>query len=264
MKPARPRKSLGQHFLHDQNIIAKIIAGIAPQADEHFVEIGPGRAALTQPLLERVARLDVIEIDRELAAALPQLLNSPKLTVHSADALKFDFSQLGPGPLRLAGNLPYNISTPLLFHILASSKLFRDVHVMLQKEVVTRMTAQPGGRDYGRLTVSLGARCRVESLFDIRPGSFTPPPKVHSSFVRLVPEAGRLASITDHKLFDQVVSMAFSQRRKQLGNSLRGLFSAAQLTALEVDPSRRAETLDVDTFVRLANYRAANPGDAPA
>ena len=253
MSEARPRKSLGQHFLHDRGIIEKILASIEPQPGQRFVEIGPGRGALTGPLLDRGIRLQVIELDRELAAALPGHFDTERLTVHCGDALKFDFRELGDEPLRLVGNLPYNVSTPLLFHILASSARFSDIHVMLQKEVVRRMAASPGGRDYGRLTVSLAARCRVEPLFDIRPGAFTPPPRVDSSFVRLVPEAGRLGAISDPATFDRIVSAAFGQRRKQLGNSLRDWFTGEQLQAMDIDPKRRAETLSLAEFQRLAN-----------
>ena len=263
MNEARPRKSLGQHFLHDRGIIEKILDSINPQADQAFVEIGPGRGALTGPLLEHGVRLQVIELDRGLAAALPARFETDRLSVHCGDALKFDFRRLGDEPLRLVGNLPYNVSTPLLFHLLASSAQFSDIHVMLQKEVVKRMAASPGGREYGRLTVSLAARCRVEPLFDIRPGAFTPPPKVDSSFVRLVPEAGRLAAIRDAATFDRLVSAAFGQRRKQLGNSLGNWFTGKQLQALDIDPRRRAETLSLAEFQRLANsLQAAAPGQA--
>lgn len=262
MTAHRPRKSLGQHFLHDRNIQDKIIAAINPRATDHFVEIGPGQGALTRPLLARVGRLDVIELDRELAAALPDLLPDPRLHVHPGDALKFDFRDLGSGPLRLAGNLPYNVSTPLLFHILGSAGRFADIHVMLQKEVVDRMAASPGNRTYGRLTVSLAARCRVEPLFVIRPGSFTPPPRVDSAFVRLVPEASRLARIEQPARFDSLVAKAFSQRRKQLANSLKDVFSAARLRELGVDPAERPEQLGVETFIRLANAWQPGPSES--
>jgi len=217
----RPRKHFGQHFLHDQNIIRKIISSIAPDPTDCFVEIGPGQGALTRPLLDRVAKLDAIEIDQNLARELADDVINPRLTVHQADALKFDFRQLGapPGGLRLAGNLPYNISSPLLFHILTYGRLFRDVHVMLQKEVVARMTATPGNKIYGRLTVALAARCQVKSLFDIKPGSFRPPPRVNSSFVRLVPDSQQWARIDNEMLFDQLLRQAFNMRRKRLANA---------------------------------------------
>ena len=260
MKNHRPRKYFGQHFLHDRNIIDKILAGIAPRADEHFVEIGPGHGALTRPLLERVGRLDVIEIDRDLAAELTTEFADPKFSIHVGDALKFDFAKLGAGDgvLRLVGNLPYNISTPLLFHILDHHRRFRDIHVMLQKEVVDRMTAPPGNRTYGRLTVSLAARCRVESLFVVRPGSFTPAPRVDSAVARLIPDPERRAEIVDEAVFDRVVAQAFNQRRKRLANALRSIITESQIEALGIDPGARAETLDVDAFIRLGNRSATN------
>lgn len=260
MKNHRPRKYFGQHFLHDRNIIDKILAGIAPRADEHFVEIGPGHGALTRPLLERVGRLDVIEIDRDLAAELTTEFTDPKFSIHVGDALKFDFAKLGAGDgvLRLVGNLPYNISTPLLFHILDHHRRFRDIHVMLQKEVVERMTAPPGNRTYGRLTVSLAARCRVESLFVVRPGSFTPAPRVDSAVARLIPDPERRAKIIDEAVFDRVVAQAFNQRRKRLANALRSIITESQIEALGIDPGARAETLDIDAFIRLGNRSATN------
>lgn len=260
MKNHRPRKYFGQHFLHDRNIIDKILAGIAPRADEHFVEIGPGHGALTRPLLERVGRLDVIEIDRDLAAELTTEFADPKFSIHVGDALKFDFAKLGAGDgvLRLVGNLPYNISTPLLFHILDHHRRFRDIHVMLQKEVVERMTAPPGNRTYGRLTVSLAARCRVESLFVVRPGSFTPAPRVDSAVARLIPDPERRAEIIDEAVFDRVVAQAFNQRRKRLANALRSIITESQIEALGIDPGARAETLDIDAFIRLGNRSATN------
>lgn len=260
MNFAPPRKRFGQHFLRDQNILAKIVSAIDPRPDDHLVEIGPGQGALTAPLLTRAGRVDAIELDRDLAAALPALLASPKLQVHQGDALKFDFSTLGKGNLRLVGNLPYNISTPLLFHFLDSGHLFRDLHVMLQKEVVDRMVAEPGNKIYGRLTVALAARARVDRLFVIRPGSFVPPPKVDSAFVRIVPDPLARQTIRSEPVFDRVLAAAFSQRRKQLGSSLRGLIAASGLQALNIDPARRPETLTAGDFVRIANDCAGRDG----
>jgi len=258
MKSHQPRRRFGQNFLHDRNVVDKIIAAIAPQSDDHFVEIGPGQGALTRPLLGRAGSLDVIEIDRDLAAAIRNELDDPKLTVHVDDALKFDFSRLGsePGTLRLVGNLPYNISTPLLFHFLDHSKLFSDAHVMLQKEVVARMTAEPGSKTYGRLTVSLAARCRVEMLFVVKPGSFSPAPRVDSAVARIIPDPERGAGITDTHAFDRVVAAAFNQRRKRLGNALRGLLTDDQIASTGVDPGVRAETLGTDAYRKLANLHA--------
>ncbi len=253
MNEHRPRKRYGQHFLHDANVLNRLVAAIRPQASDHFVEIGPGQGALTGPLLGSGARVDAIEIDRDLAGALPSRLPSTRLQVYQADALKFDFGQLADAGLRLVGNLPYNISTPLLFHALASGTLFRDIHVMLQKEVVDRMAATPGSRDYGRLSVALAARCQVEPLFTIRPGSFSPPPKVDSAFVRVTPAPERLALIDSQAHFDRLLARVFSMRRKQLVNSLKGICSAARIAALGIDPQNRPETLTADDFVRLAN-----------
>lgn len=254
----RPRKNFGQHFLHDQNIIEKIVAAIAPQPDEPFVEIGPGRGALTRPLLERAARLDVIEIDRALADELEAAIQDPRLKVHRGDALKFDFSRIATKDhrIRLTGNLPYNISSPLLFHLLATADLFEDMHVMLQKEVVARMAASPGTKVYGRLTVALAARCDVEALFDIKPGSFTPVPRVDSTFVHLKPNAGRRAGIDDETAFDTVIRQAFNMRRKRLANALRGLLTEPQISELGIDPNLRAEQLTVEAFIELANRYA--------
>ncbi|MFQ5634746.1 MAG: 16S rRNA (adenine(1518)-N(6)/adenine(1519)-N(6))-dimethyltransferase RsmA [Gammaproteobacteria bacterium] len=261
MNRHRPRRQFGQNFLHDRNIVDKILAAIEPRPDECFVEIGPGRGALTLPLLERVARLHVIEVDRDLAAAIGKDLDDPKLSVHCEDALKFDFRRVSAGPasLRLAGNLPYNISTPLLFHFLDHSALFSDAHVMLQKEVVERMTAVPGNKTYGRLTVSLAARCRVESLFTVRPGSFVPAPRVDSTFARLTPDPERRARILDEAVFDRVVARAFNQRRKRLDNALREVTTATQMASVGIDPGARAETLDIDAFIRLGNRVAEAP-----
>jgi 16S rRNA (adenine1518-N6/adenine1519-N6)-dimethyltransferase len=255
----RPRKSLGQHFLHDRNVIRRILAAIDPQAGERFVEIGPGRGALTIPLLEITGTLDVVEIDRELAGELERGFAAAGLRVHRADALKFDFRQLGaaPGNLRLAANLPYNISTPLLFHLLDHHDLFRDLHVMLQREVVERMTAAPGSRSYGRLTVALAARCRVQSLFVVKPGAFTPPPRVDSAVARLLPDAALAARITDTAAFDRLLVRAFSMRRKRLANSLKGLLAEAEIAACGVDPGIRPEAVPPEGYVELSRHLAA-------
>lgn len=254
MNSGRPRKRYGQHFLHDPNIIRKIIDAIQPRSDDLFVEVGPGRGAITRPLAEAVKRLDVIEIDRDLAAALENQNSHGNVTVYCADVMKFAFEALvQPGEkLRLAGNLPYNISSPLLFYLLDSSHLFEDIHVTLQKEVVDRITALPGNRTYGRLTVALAARCKAENLFEIQPGSFSPPPRVKSSFLRLTPLQTPKISAVLAPAFGQLVTQAFNMRRKQLSNALRGLLDANQIRSAGVDPSQRAENLDVDAFIRLA------------
>jgi len=254
-----PRKSLGQHFLHDRNVIARILAAVDPRPGERLVEIGPGRGALTVPLLEAVGRLDAVEVDRVLAEELQATLGPRGLTVHRADALKFDFTTLasGAGSLRLAANLPYNISTPLLFHLLDQQGVFRDLHVMLQREVVERMTAAPDTPEYGRLTVALAARCHVKSLFIVKPGAFTPPPKVDSAVARLVPDATLAARITDTGAFDRLLTRAFSMRRKRLANAIKGLLDEPAIAACGVDPGARPGTVPPDAYIRLANTYAA-------
>ena len=253
--PHRARKRFGQHFLHDPAVIARILAAIAPQPGDRLVEIGPGLGALTLPLLERVGQLEVVEIDRDVIPRLAaRAAGRGTLVIHTADALTFDFAALrGAGPkLRLCGNLPYNISTPLLFHLLDAQAAIADMHFMLQKEVVARMAAGPGGKAYGRLTVMLAARCSVEHLFDVGPGAFRPPPRVDSAVVRLVPHGAAPFPIGDAGRFAAVVAAAFGQRRKTLRNSLAGLVDSAGFAAASVDPARRAETLAPAEFARLA------------
>lgn len=253
MSHRAPRKRFGQNFLHDSNIIDKIIRSMAPAADDRFVEIGPGRGAITRPLSKLVAHLDVIEIDRDLAADLAGQPWAERITIHRDDALRFAFDELStqPDSLRLMGNLPYNISTPLLFHILDYFELFRDIHVMLQKEVVQRMTASPGSKEYGRLTVALAARCTVRSLFTINAGSFTPAPKVQSAFAQLTPLPEPLVTAAEQPLFDTILRAAFGQRRKQLGNALGMHLTAEIIRQAGLDPAVRAEMLTVEDFVRL-------------
>jgi 16S rRNA (adenine1518-N6/adenine1519-N6)-dimethyltransferase len=260
MRLPPPRKSLGQHFLNDRNIIRKIVLAIGIEPGDHLVEIGPGRGALTRALLERGVHVDAVEVDRELAAELPRLLPGTHLTIHCADALKFDFAVLADDrPLRLAGNLPYNISTPLLFHLMSHAGLFRDLHVMLQKEVVERIVAPPGSRTYGRLSLTVQARCQAENLFGISPGCFTPPPKVDSAFLRLTPRPAAELGIRSLADFDRVVTQAFGQRRKRLGNALKGLLDDAAIEAAGVDPGTRAEQVDLTGFIRLAGQLPAPP-----
>jgi len=249
------KKRLGQHFLHDPAVIRRLVDVIRPLPDDTMVEIGGGPGALTIPLSERVERLHVVEIDRELAAALPSRVAHPqRLVVHEADALSFDFGALATGPrsLRVVGNLPYNISTPLLFHLLAFAPVIKDLHVMLQREVVERMTAAPGGKDYGRLTVMLGLWARANVCFDIGPGAFTPPPKVWSTVVRLVPHATPPFPVSDHARFARLVTRLFSMRRKTLGRALKGSLTAEQIASIGIDPKARPETLAPADFARLA------------
>lgn len=252
----RPRKRFGQHFLHDPAVIEHIVDVIDPAPGERLVEIGPGEGALTFPLLARDARLTVIELDRDLVAQLaarPEAGNS--LTIVQGDALKFPLAELAaPGErLRLAGNLPYNISTPLLFRFIAQANVIRDMHFMLQREVVQRMVAAPGSRTYGRLTVMLAAACRVQWLFDIGPGAFRPPPKVWSSIVRLEPWTEPPFKVSDPARFAAVVRHAFGQRRKTLRNALAGLVDEDAIRAAGCDPGVRAETLPPEMFARLAD-----------
>jgi 16S rRNA (adenine1518-N6/adenine1519-N6)-dimethyltransferase len=255
----RPRKRFGQNFLHDPIVIRKIVDAINPQPGEHLVEIGPGQAALTIPLLQAVGSMDAIEIDRDLAPLVEeQCAPYGRLTVYNADALKFDFRTLKTDerPLRVVGNLPYNISTPILFHLLDSREVIADMYFMLQKEVVERMAAAPGSKAYGRLSVMLQAWCEVTRLFDIGPGAFNPPPKVDSSIVRLVPRSDTEVDIADPKHFADVVRLSFAQRRKTLRNNLKGVVDAEQIAALGIDPGCRAETLDIADFKRLAEVRS--------
>jgi 16S rRNA (adenine1518-N6/adenine1519-N6)-dimethyltransferase len=253
----RARKRFGQHFLHEQGVVDRIVRAIDPRPGEALVEIGPGLGALTLPLLERVPALTVIEIDRDL---IPQLQaasgHAPGLTVIQADALEVDYAalrtRLGPEPLRLIGNLPYNISTPLLFRVLEAVGAIRDMHFMLQKEVVRRMCAAPGTADYGRLTVSVAARAEVAELFTVGAGAFKPPPQVESAVVRLTPRPPPFP-IADLARFDRVVKLAFGQRRKTLANALRGTAGPADFAAAGIDPKARGETLSAAEFARLAN-----------
>lgn len=254
----RPRKRFGQNFLHDPGVIRGIVAAIHPRAGEHMVEIGPGLGALTAPLMAVLGEMDVVELDRDLIPGLErQFADSGTLRIHNSDALKFDFCALagaGSGEkLRVVGNLPYNISTPLIFHLLEQSRCIRDMHFMLQKEVVDRLAAQPGGGDYGRLSVMVQYHCRVEKLFGVPPGAFNPPPRVHSAIVRLVPYPEPPSPATDEKCFARVVAQAFSQRRKTLRNNMKKLLDAEAIAALGIDPGCRAETLSLAQFVALAN-----------
>jgi 16S rRNA (adenine1518-N6/adenine1519-N6)-dimethyltransferase len=247
----QPRKRFGQNFLVDPTAIAAIIAAIHPARGERLVEIGPGLGALTRPLLAATGHLHAIEIDRDLAAALRSEFGA-RLNLHMTDVLKFDFATLGDR-LRIIGNLPYNISTPLLFHLADFTEHIQDIHVMLQKEVVERMAAVPGSKAYGRLTVMLAPHCTVQSLFDVGPRAFRPPPQVTSSVARLKPHRSPPFRIDDEALFARVVAAAFSQRRKTLRNALRELASVETLAAAGIDASLRAERVSPAQFAGLAN-----------
>lgn len=253
MSEHRARKRFGQNFLHDASVIDRILDAIHPQPDQHLVEIGPGRGAMTWPLLEILGRMEVIELDRDLIARLEdESAGRGELIIHNQDALKTDFCRLEQKPpLRVVGNLPYNISTPILFHLLAQTECVQDMHFMLQKEVVERMAAGPGSRAYGRLSVMLQMYCNVEHLFNIAPGAFRPAPKVYSAFVRLTPLPTPRYDV-ERQPFMDLVRLAFAQRRKTLRNNLKGHITAEQLQTAAIDPSRRAETLDLTEFARLA------------
>jgi 16S rRNA (adenine1518-N6/adenine1519-N6)-dimethyltransferase len=255
----RPRKRFGQNFLADPHYVARIVAAVDPQRGDNLVEIGPGLGALTGELIARAGAIAAIEIDRDLAAQLSDRFDSTRLRLFEADALAFDFAPLGPR-LRVVGNLPYNISSPLLFHLASYETQLRDVHVMLQREVVARMTARPATPDYGRLTVMLQARFAVTRLFTVPAGAFQPAPKVESAVARLLPLGDARPAIADEALFARVVAAAFGQRRKTLRNALAAIADAHALGDADIDPSARGETLSVADFVRLANALASDRG----
>lgn len=250
-----PRKRFGQNFLHDTYVISRIVAAVQPRPGEHLVEIGPGRGAITEGLLDETGRLQAVELDRDLIEPLNSRFADRGLVLHQGDALDFDLCALAPGDgrLRLVGNLPYNISTPLLFRFLEQAGCIEDMHLMLQKEVVERITAPSGSKTYGRLSVMVQAFCRAEYLFTIRSGAFTPAPKVDSAFLRLVPYRPLPHPIDDPACFARLVAQAFSQRRKTLRNSLRGLVEPAVMVGVGVEPALRAENLSVAAFISLAN-----------
>ena len=247
----RPRRRFSQNFLVDKTVVVAIVRAIAPQRGDHVVEIGPGLGALTSSLLDAVDRIDAIEIDRDAVNELQKQFGQ-RLNIHQADALKFDLAGLGEN-LRVVGNLPYHISTPLLFRMDAVFNRIRDCHFMLQREVVQRMAAQPDTKDYGRLSVMLQYRWHIESLFDVPPAAFRPQPKVWSSIVRMSPWTQQPARAADEALFARVVAAAFSQRRKTLRNALRLIASDEDFASCAIDPGARGETLGVGEFVRIAD-----------
>jgi 16S rRNA (adenine1518-N6/adenine1519-N6)-dimethyltransferase len=263
----RARKRFGQHFLHDPAVIERLARAIAPRPADHLVEIGPGRGALTHALLRfELASLDAVEVDRDLAAMLrAQLATDARFALHQGDALDFDFRSLAQqrgAPLRIVGNLPYNISTPLLFHLLASTDCISDLHVMLQREVVERIVATPGSRDYGRLTLMLAPRLEAQHLFDIGPGAFAPPPKVWSAVVRF--SVRRTPLFAPGPLYGALVAAAFAHRRKTLRNALKDHVSAALIRACDIDPAVRPEMLTPAQFNALARAAAEAGGASPS
>lgn len=247
------KKRFGQNFLTDQAVIESLVSAIAPQPDDLMVEIGPGLGALTKPLLQKLHMLHVVEVDRDIISWMQKEYANNSITIHNSDALKFDFSALGKR-IRVTGNLPYNISTPILFHLLDNVSHIIDMHFMLQKEVVERMVAAPSTAAYGRLSVMLQYRLHMEYLFTVPPEAFDPAPKVESAFVRCVPHATLPHVAKDETLFAKVVTAAFGQRRKTLRNTLKGLLDDKGFTTLNIDSQQRAENLSVAEFVAIANY----------
>jgi len=256
MHSHRPRRRFGQNFLIDAGYVERIVEAVGPHPSDRVIEIGPGLGAMTGPLLEHLDSLHVVEIDRDIVARLAARFPGERLVVHQGDALEFDFGAMGSG-LRLVGNLPYNISTPMLFHTARFAACIRDCHFMLQEEVVDRMAAKPGGKSFGRLSVMLQYRFRVEKLFDVPPGAFRPVPRVNSALARLTPHAVLPAQAQDELVLARVVSKAFSQRRKTLRNALADFATAQELVALGLDPLVRPENLSLEDFVRVANAVAA-------
>ena len=249
------KKRFGQHFLNDAHIIHRLISHINPKSDDQILEIGPGLGALTKPILPQLDHLQVIEIDRDVINHLKHI-GGDKLTIHNVDALRVDLSEITDEsrPLRVIGNLPYNISTPLIFHLLETSPQILDMHFMLQKEVVDRIAAEPNGKNYGRLSVMVQYRCQTEYLFFVGPESFSPPPKVDSAVIKLTPWKEKPFQAENETLLAQVVTQAFSQRRKTLRNTLKKIIDADALMELGIDPTARAETLSVEAFVHISNY----------
>lgn len=252
----RAKKRFGQNFLVDTNVIDKIIHSINPEPEDHIIEIGPGLGALTQPLLNKLTRLDAIELDRDVIPGLKILQGSERLHIHNTDVLVFDFTEFRQsnfelGKLRIIGNLPYNISTAVLFHLISHINSIHDLHFMLQKEVVERIAASAGSHDYGRLSVMMQLYFKISPLFAVAPQCFRPVPKVESAIVRLVPKTALAISNDDHDAFAALVRQAFSQRRKTLKNTLKGFCSSDQIDAAGIDPGKRPQELAVDDYIRL-------------
>ncbi len=253
----KARKRFGQNFLHDHGIIRRIVACIGPKKGQRIVEIGPGKGALTEGIISVTERMDVVELDRDLIPILKvNLFRYPDLTVHEADAMKFDFASLATDEqaIRVVGNLPYNISTPLIFHLLSQAEVIEDMHFMLQKEVVDRLAARPGDSLYGRLSVMAQYYCAVESLFIVGPESFDPAPKVDSAIVRMTPHRTMPYQVADIKKLEDMVRIGFHQRRKTLRNNYKGVLDNDDFENLNIDPSLRPERLDVEDFVNITNY----------
>ena len=247
------KKRFGQNFLTDQAVIASLVEAISPQKNQTIVEIGPGLGALTKPLLKKIDHLHVVEIDRDIVSWMQKEYANSNITIHNVDALKFDFSQLG-NHLRVTGNLPYNISTPILFHLLDNLVHISDMHFMLQKEVVERMVAQPSTPAYGRLSVMLQYHLQMEYLITVPPQAFEPAPKVESAFVRCMPHAIKPDVADDYNLFYKIVLAAFGQRRKTIRNTLKDFLQDDDFVQLSLNPQLRAENLSVKNFVAISNF----------
>ncbi len=260
----KAKKRFGQNFLVDEQIVADIVSAIRPEPEDNMVEIGPGLGAMTRPLLKHLDHLHVVEIDRDIIARLehdyPQNNPESKLTIHTGDALEFDIAML-PAPLRIVGNLPYNISSPLLFHFAAYTERIRDMHFMLQNEVVERMVAAHSTPEYGRLSVMLQYRFNMEKLLDVPPESFRPAPKVNSAIVRMIPLPANEIQVRNEKLFAAIVGAAFGQRRKTLRNTLRDYLNEADFIQLGINAQLRAENLGVTEFIKIANYLSDSSHD---
>lgn len=255
-----PRKRFGQHFLSDQAIIQRIVASLAPQSNQHLIEIGPGQGALTLPVLRQIKALEVVELDRDLIPQLEERCDSAgRLHVYAADALEFDFASVKQDArlLRIFGNLPYNISTPLIFHLLTFSTIVEDMLFMLQKEVAERLAAEPDSDHYGRLSVMVQYHCEPQLLFDVPPQAFFPPPQVMSSIIRLVPYKKLPHVATDYAVFEKIVKQAFGQRRKTLRNSLKGMVDNPLWEKVSIHSDKRPENLSVKDFVELSNAVSA-------
>lgn len=252
----KARKRFGQNFLHDKMVIQRIVNSINPRQGDHVVEIGPGEGALTELVLDKIGAMDVVELDRDLIPLLKiRFVIEDGLNIHQADALKFDFCSLQQDEkkLRIIGNLPYNISTPLLFHLFDNNHCIEDMHFMLQKEVVDRMVANPGDSAYGRLSIMLRYFCHAEYVFTVKPGAFRPAPKVDSAIVRLVPHVKPPVDIDNFDAFSKLVNFSFTQRRKTLRNILKGQLDAEQIEALGIEPTIRPERLSLEDFTKIAN-----------
>lgn len=255
--PHRARKRFGQHFLHDSNVVARIVNAISPVAGDNLLEIGPGRGALTYSLLKKCEQLTAIELDRDLIPILQKGARKyGSLNIINSDILRFDLNSLtGDKTYRITGNLPYNISTPLMFHLVASISRIQDMHFMVQREVALRIVAAVGDKNYGRLSIMMQYYCQCERLFDVAPGSFTPPPKVDSSVIRLIPHQQTPIQVGDLELFSLLVKTAFGQRRKTIANSLETIIDAACFKAARIDSRLRAECLSGEDFARLTNAK---------